>query len=74
MMMAPSINALVFTGIGMLYLIILLATNYKTLFRLDVYKKISLVSLVIISIGIHGLLHLGAESIYGLNPYMWFMR
>jgi hypothetical protein len=39
--------------------------------RFDFYRKINILSLLVIAIGVHGLVHLGLESVYGFNPYRW---
>jgi hypothetical protein len=36
-----------------------------------VYEKITILSLLVMAIGIHGLIHLGVEQQYGFNPYKW---
>jgi len=37
---------------------------------LEYYKKIVLLGVLSVVIGVHGLLHLGAELGYGVNPYV----
>jgi hypothetical protein len=39
---------------------------------LDHYRKITILSLIAIAFGVHGLIHLGVEREYGFNPYRWF--
>lgn len=73
LVLAPSVNALLVTGILLLVILVIFVRNFTAFQRLDYYKRMSLVSLVAIAIGIHGLIHLGVEINYGLNPYqkMW---
>ncbi len=67
--LAPSVNALIVTGLLLLALLIVFVRNFRNFVKLDFYKKLSLLSLFVIAIGIHGLIHLGVEINYGLNPY-----
>lgn len=64
----PSFYAHVINGILMLIAIILLYRNYYVVKRLEPYKQILLVLLFSMAIGIHGLTHLGLETVYGYNP------
>ena len=64
----PSFYAHVINGILMLIAIILLYRNYYSVKRLEPYKQILLVLLFSMAIGIHGLTHLGLETVYGYNP------
>ena len=70
--MAPSMNGLLFTGILLLIIMIIFAKNYNQFLKLNYYQQIALLSLLTLAIGIHSILHLGAESVYGFNPYKWF--
>ncbi len=70
-LIAPSINSLFFTGFLLLFIFIIFVSNYKQFIQLDYYKKLNILSLFTIAIGIHGLLHLGMEQNYGFNPYNW---
>jgi hypothetical protein len=70
-LIAPSLNSLFFTGILLLILFILVITNFKELMKYTLYQKITILSLIIIAIGSHGLIHLGVEQQYGFNPYKW---
>lgn len=71
-LIAPSVNSLFVTGILLLTIFYLFITNYKTIMRLDIYRKIILFSTIAIAVGIHGLIHLGVEDEYDFNPYKWF--
>lgn len=66
---APSLNSLFITGFIMLFIFYLIVTNFRQLMRLDYYRKIQIICLISIAIGIHGLIHLGVETAYGFNPY-----
>jgi hypothetical protein len=55
-------------GILLFIVFILLYTYYPKIIHLEPYKLISLMLLLSISIGIHGLSHLGLEKGYGYNP------
>ena len=69
---APSLNSLFITGFLILFIFIIFITNYKQFNKLDYYRKITILSLITIAIGVHGLIHLGTEAVYGFNPYRWF--
>jgi len=70
-LIAPSFNSLFLTGFLLLFIFIIFVSNYKQFIQLDYYKKLNILSLFTIAIGIHGLLHLGMEQNYGFNPYKW---
>ena len=72
LLMAPSMNGLLFTGVILLIILIIFAKNYGQFLRLNYYQQIALLSLLSLAIGIHSMLHLGAETVYGFNPYKWF--
>lgn len=69
--LAPSLNSLFITGFIILFIFYLIVTNFKQLRSLDYYRKLQILCLISIAIGIHGLIHLGVESAYGFNPYKW---
>ena len=70
-LIAPSLNALFFTGLILLFIIILLVKNYSAIMRLNYYQKIILLSSLSIAFATHGLVHLGVEQRYNFNPYNW---
>ena len=70
-LIAPSLNALFFTGLILLFIIILLVKNYSAIMLLNYYKQIMLLSSLTIAVGSHGLMHLGVEKQYNFNPYNW---
>ena len=43
--------------------------NFRFLYKLDPYKKILILLVFSVAIGIHALSHLGLETVYGLNPF-----
>ena len=71
-LIAPSFNSLVLTGLILLFTLVLFIQNRKEILKLGPEKLIKLALLGSIAIGIHGLLHLGTESVYAFNPYKWF--
>ena len=68
----PSFYAHVFNGLFLLCALILLFKNYLKILNLDPLKQIILLLLLSLSIGIHGLSHLGLEKGYGYNPLSLF--
>jgi len=71
LLIAPSINALFFTGILLLCIFVLFFRHFHQFMKLNYYQKIAILSLFVLAVGVHGLLHLGAEYVYGFNPYRW---
>ena len=71
-LVAPSLNSLFVTGFLILFILVIFITNYKQFMNLDHYRKITILSLIAIAFGVHGLIHLGVEREYGFNPYRWF--
>lgn len=66
--LAPSLYAHVINAILLITAVILLFSNYSKINKIEPYKKIILILLFSIVIGIHGLSHLGLESVYEYNP------
>ncbi len=64
----PSFFALVLTGIISFIVILIIMTNFTSMMKLGPNKKITVLSLAGLTIGVHGLLHLGMESVYNYNP------
>ncbi len=64
----PSFYAHVLNGILLFIAMILLYTNYSKIIQLEPYKLLCLILLLSLSVGIHGLSHLGLEKEYGYNP------
>jgi hypothetical protein len=70
-LIAPSLNSLFITGMLLLVIFFLVITNFNQLLKYTLYEKITMLSLIVIAIGIHGLIHLGVEQEYDFNPYNW---
>lgn len=70
-LIAPSITSLFVTGFLLLSIFILIINNFKLIINLKLYEKIILLCILSITIGTHGLIHLGVEKEYGYNPYNW---
>ena len=64
----PSFYAHIINGLLLFVALILLYNNYSKIRNLDPYSLIILTLLFSISIGIHGLSHLGLENVYNYNP------
>jgi tetrahydromethanopterin S-methyltransferase subunit E len=64
----PSFFAHIIGGLLLLFAFIILCINYLKIINLDPYKIIILILIFSISIGIHGLSHLGLEKNYNYNP------
>ena len=71
-LIAPSLNSLFVTGFLLLTILFIFISNYKQFMRFNFYQKINILSLIVIAVGVHGLIHLGLETVYGFNPYRWF--
>ena len=69
MLLAPSFNSLLVTGILLLSILVIFLGNFRRFMNLEFYKKMSLLSLLVIAIGVHGLIHMGLEVNYGFNPF-----
>jgi len=67
--MIPSFGALFITGLLMLIIVIIFVMNYDKFMRLNYVTKIVVLGVMAIAIGIHGLIHLGLETVYNFNPY-----
>lgn len=67
---APSFYAHIVNGLFILIGIILLCKYYSKLNNLEPYKKIILALFFSVSIGVHGLSHLGLETNYNYNLLM----
>jgi len=66
--MTPSIYAHVMSGLLIFIICLNLFLNYTLLRNIDVYKRMTILLLLSISLGVHGLSHLGLEKIYNYNP------
>ena len=70
MLPAPSMMAHVLNGLLMLAAVVIAYMNFRVLYKLDPYKKVMILLVFSVAIGIHALSHLGLESVYGLNPFI----
>ncbi len=70
-LIAPSLNSLFITGMLLLVIFFLVITNFNQFMQYRLYEKITMLSLIVIAIGTHGLIHLGVEQEYDFNPYNW---
>jgi hypothetical protein len=71
-LIAPSLNSLFVTGLLLLMILIIVVTNFNDVKKFTTFQKISILCILTIAIGSHGLIHLGVEKQYGFNPYKWF--
>ena len=67
-MIAPSMMAHALNGVLMLAAVVVAYMNYRVLWRVDPYKKVLILLVFSIAIGIHGISHVGLEKGYGFNP------
>jgi hypothetical protein len=64
----PSFYAHILNGLLLLFAFILLYKNYSQISELEPFNILVLTLIFSISIGIHGMSHLGLEKNYGYNP------
>jgi hypothetical protein len=64
----PSVYAHFLNGFLLFFAISLLLKHFSKLQKLEPYKIIIMILLFATVIGIHGLSHLGLESVYHYNP------
>ena len=63
----PSFYAHIINGLILLFAFVLLYINYSKITKLEPYNIIILTLIFSISIGIHGLSHLGLEKVYNFH-------
>ena len=68
-MLAPSVMAHALNGVLMFAAVVVAYMNFRVLYKLDPYKKVMILLVFSVAIGIHALSHLGLETVYGLNPF-----
>lgn len=70
----PSFYAHGLNGILLFVALIIIVSNYSKFTRLEAYpgRTVYLILLLSIAIGVHGISHLGLESVYGFNPINYF--
>ena len=66
--MTPSIYSHAISGLLIFIVFINIILNFTLLRNMDIYKRITILLLLSISLGIHGLSHLGLEQVYNYNP------
>ena len=66
--MTPSIYSHAVSGILIFIVFINIILNFTLLRNMDIYKRMTILLLLSISLGIHGLSHLGLEQVYNYNP------
>ena len=66
--MVPSFYALAVTGFLLLIIFITIIKNINTIKQQTKTSLITILALITIALGIHGLLHLGLEYVYNYNP------
>ena len=69
MIPAPSIMAHALNGLLVFAAVVVAYMNFRFLYKLDPYKKILILLVFSVAIGVHALSHLGLETVYGLNPF-----
>ena len=65
---SPSFYAHVFNGLFLFAALIIFIMHYKTIISFEPYKLIKLLLLFSLVAGVHGLSHLGLETVYNYNP------
>ena len=68
----PSVMAHTLNGGLMILALVLAVLNYRVISRLPVIQMITLVLILSIAVGVHGISHAGLESAYGYNPLKIF--
>ena len=68
-LLAPSFFAHIISGVMLLVAAIILYKNYYVIKNIDKYRLIMIILIFSIAIGIHGLSHLGMETVYGYYPF-----
>jgi hypothetical protein len=68
----PSVMSHILNGGLLMVALILAAMNYRVISRLPALQMITLVLVLSIAVGVHGLSHAGLESAYGYNPLKIF--
>ena len=66
----PSIYAHTISGGLLISSIIYFAVNFAKLASKDPYQILVLLLLLTVTIGVHGISHLGLEVVYKYNPYL----
>ena len=56
-------------GVLMFAAVVVAYMNFRVLYKLDPYKKVMILLVFSVAVGVHALSHLGLETVYGLNPF-----
>jgi hypothetical protein len=64
----PAFYAHIVSSIAMITALVLLAVNYKKIFKLDRLELVKLFAIIAIAIGVHGQGHTTLEKEYGYDP------
>lgn len=67
----PSFYGYMFNGALLVIALFLIILNFSKIMKLDSYKIIKLLLLFSLAVGMHGLSHLGMETVYGYNPLLF---
>lgn len=73
MLVNPSLYAHFLHSILLVIAILLVFLNFSKITHLEPFKMIVLLLFFSLVIGLHGLSHLGLESLYGYNPIRIFL-
>jgi hypothetical protein len=73
MLINPSLYAHFLHSILLVVAILLVLLNFSKIVHLEPFKVIVLLLFFSLVIGIHGISHLGLESLYGYNPIRIFL-
>jgi len=68
----PSVMAHTLNGGLLIVALVLAAVNYRVIRRLPILQMITLILILSIAVGVHGISHSGLESAYGYNPLRLF--
>lgn len=74
MLYSPAIVAHTFSGGVLLASILYFASYFSKIISRDPYQLLVLILLFSIAIGIHGISHIGLESVYDYNPLSLFVQ
>lgn len=70
----PSFYAYIANGLLLLLSVIIMFVYHKKIFLLDPIRLLILLLIISIAIGVHGLMHLGLEKVYGYNPILFLSK
>jgi len=68
----PSVMAHTLNGGLLMIALVLAVINYRFIRRLPLVQMITLLLILSIAVGVHGLSHSGLETAYGYNPLRLF--